>query len=79
MQLLMKNEGLPLRSIPAVPLEKLGVSGTPTLQLVDRDGRVLAWAKDRCRYRGMEGMRRWVGLIADNVINLGHRLVPQMT
>ena len=30
----------------------------------------------RCRYRGLEGMRRWVGLgvIADNLINLGRRL-----
>jgi len=30
----------------------------------------------RCRYRGMEGMRRWVGLgvIADNLINIGCRL-----
>lgn len=34
---------------------------------------------DRCRYRGMEGMQRWVGLgvIADNLINLGRRLAPQ--
>jgi IS5 family transposase len=32
----------------------------------------------RCRYHGMEGMRRWVGLgvIADNLINLGKRLAP---
>ena len=32
----------------------------------------------RCRYRGMDGMRRWVGLgvIADNLINLGCRLAP---
>lgn len=32
----------------------------------------------RCRYRGLEGMRRWVGLgvIADNLINLGRRLAP---
>lgn len=33
----------------------------------------------RCRYRGLTGMRRWVGLgiIADNLINLGRRLAPQ--
>jgi len=31
---------------------------------------------DRCRYRGMEGMRRWVGLgvLADNLINIGRAL-----
>src|SRR5262250_1874296 len=30
----------------------------------------------RCRYRGIDGMRRWVGLgvIPDNLINLGRRL-----
>ena len=28
---------------------------------------------ERCRYRGAEGMKRWVGLgvIADNLINVG--------
>lgn len=33
----------------------------------------------RCRYRGFEGMQRWVGLgvIADNVINLGRSLALQ--
>lgn len=33
----------------------------------------------RCRYHGLEGMRRWVGLgvIADNLINLGRYLAPQ--
>jgi thiol-disulfide isomerase/thioredoxin len=36
----IKDEGLALRSIPAVPLEKLGVVGTPTLMLVDSQGRV---------------------------------------
>lgn len=32
----------------------------------------------RCRYRGMDGMQRWVGLgvIADNLINLGKQLAP---
>jgi IS5 family transposase len=32
----------------------------------------------RCRYHGVEGMRRWVGLgvIADNLMNIGKRLVP---
>jgi transposase, IS5 family len=32
----------------------------------------------RCRYHGIDGMRRWVGLgvIADNLINLGRRLSP---
>ena len=31
---------------------------------------------NRCRYRGQSGMRRWVGLgvIADNLINMGLRL-----
>src|ERR1700751_5044642 len=35
----------------------------------------------RCRYHGEEGMRRWVGLgvIADNLINIGKRLVPAST
>jgi len=32
----------------------------------------------RCRYHGINGMQRWVGLgvIADNLINLGKQLVP---
>jgi IS5 family transposase len=31
---------------------------------------------DRCRYKGDVGMRRWVGfgVIADNVINIGHAM-----
>jgi IS5 family transposase len=35
----------------------------------------------RCRYRGMEGMQRWVGLgvIADNLINIGTFLMPKLT
>lgn len=34
----------------------------------------------RCRYRGVDGMRRWVGLgvIADNLINLGKHLTPRL-
>jgi IS5 family transposase len=34
----------------------------------------------RCRYRGLEGMRRWVGLgvMADNLINIGKCLVPKL-
>jgi IS5 family transposase len=34
----------------------------------------------RCRYRGIEGMKRWVGLgvIADNLINIGRWLTPQL-
>lgn len=33
---------------------------------------------NRCRYKGMSGIQRWVGLgvIADNLINLGHALAP---
>lgn len=33
----------------------------------------------RCRYHGMEGIRRWVGLgiIADNLINIGRQLAVQ--
>jgi IS5 family transposase len=33
---------------------------------------------NRCRYKGLPGIRRWVGLgvIADNLINIGHALVP---
>jgi IS5 family transposase len=33
---------------------------------------------NRCRYKGMPGIQRWVGLgvIADNLINLGHALAP---
>jgi transposase, IS5 family len=32
---------------------------------------------DRCRYRGLDGMKRWVGLgiLADNLINMGKALV----
>lgn len=35
----------------------------------------------RCRYRGLEGMQRWVGLgvLADNLIQIGRRLAPQRT
>ena len=34
----------------------------------------------RCQYRGMDGMRRWIGLgvIADNLINIGKFLVPKV-
>lgn len=34
----------------------------------------------RCRYHGMEGMRRWIGLgvIADNLINIGKWLSPKL-
>jgi len=34
---------------------------------------------NRCRYRGDDGMKRWVGLgvIADNLINIGRILAPQ--
>jgi IS5 family transposase len=34
---------------------------------------------NRCRYKGMPGMQRWVGLgvIADNLINIGHALAPE--
>jgi len=34
----------------------------------------------RCRYHGFSGMQRWVGLgvIADNLINIGKCLVPQV-
>ena len=34
---------------------------------------------DRCRYHGIQGMRRWVGLgvIADNLINIGRYLSAQ--
>lgn len=33
---------------------------------------------NRCRYKGVPGIKRWVGLgvIADNLINIGHALVP---
>ena len=33
---------------------------------------------NRCRYKGLPGIRRWVGfgVIADNLINLGHALAP---
>lgn len=37
---LMKDERLALRSVSAVPVEKLGITGFPTLVLVGRDGRV---------------------------------------
>ena len=45
---LVKDEGLVIRSVPEVPLEKLGIVGFPTLLLVDREGRV---------------ERSWVGLL----------------
>ena len=34
---------------------------------------------DRCRYKGEAGMKRWVGLgvIADNLINLGNAMAKQ--
>ena len=34
---------------------------------------------NRCRYHGADGMKRWVGLgvIADNLINIGRYLAPQ--
>ena len=34
----------------------------------------------RCRYHGIEGMRRWVGfgVIADNLINIGKWLTPKL-
>lgn len=33
---------------------------------------------NRCRYKGLPGIKRWVGfgVIADNLINLGHALAP---
>jgi IS5 family transposase len=33
----------------------------------------------RCRYRGDDGMKRWVGLgvIADNLINIGQAIAKQ--
>jgi IS5 family transposase len=36
---------------------------------------------DHCRYHGIQGMRRWVGLgvIADNLINIGRYLTLQTT
>jgi IS5 family transposase len=35
---------------------------------------------NRCRYRGTAGMRRWVGLgvIADNLVNIGRHLAPTL-
>jgi IS5 family transposase len=34
---------------------------------------------DRCRYKGFAGMNRWVGLgvIADNVVNIGRAIEKQ--
>ena len=34
---------------------------------------------NRCRYKGDDGMKRWVGLgvIADNLINIGHVLAAR--
>ncbi len=45
---LVKDEGLVIRSVPEVPLEKLGIVGFPTLLLVNGQGRV---------------ERTWVGLL----------------
>jgi thiol-disulfide isomerase/thioredoxin len=47
-QQLLKDDGLAIRAVPAVPLERLGIVGFPTLLLVDREGRV---------------ERSWVGLL----------------
>jgi thiol-disulfide isomerase/thioredoxin len=47
-QHLLKDEGLAIRAVAAVPVEKLGIVGFPTLLLVDREGRV---------------ERSWVGLL----------------
>ncbi len=47
-QQVMRDDGLAIRSIPAVSLEKLGIVGFPTLLLVDGEGRV---------------ERSWVGLL----------------
>ena len=35
---------------------------------------------NRCRYKGFSGVKRWVGfgVIADNLINLGHALTPSL-
>lgn len=35
---------------------------------------------NRCRYKGLPGIQRWVGLgvIADNLINIGHALTPSV-
>jgi transposase, IS5 family len=35
---------------------------------------------NRCRYRGIAGMRRWVGLVvlADNLLNVGSYLAPKL-
>jgi IS5 family transposase len=35
---------------------------------------------NRCRYKGLPGIERWVGLgvIADNLINIGHALAPSI-
>lgn len=44
-----ESEGLPFDVIPEVPFSKLGVSGTPTLILVDSHGRVV---------------QSWVGLLS---------------
>ena len=48
------------------------------------EGRISALKRrhglSRCRYHGMEGMQRWVGLgvIADNLINIGKCLIPRL-
>ena len=36
---------------------------------------------NRCRYKGPAGMKRWVGLgvIADNLINIGHAMASPAT
>ena len=47
-QQLLRQEALSIRGIPAVPLDQLGVVGTPTLILVDGEGRV---------------QQSWVGLL----------------
>ncbi len=47
-QQLLNDDRLAIRAVPAVPLEKLGIVGFPTLILVDREGGVV---------------RSWVGLL----------------
>ena len=42
----------------------------------DDRGASVSHGLDRCRYKGIEGMKRWVGLgvIADNLIIIAHSL-----
>jgi hypothetical protein len=47
----------------------------------DQRGQTATRGLRRCRYKGFAGMNRWVGLgvIADNIVNIGRATEKQAT